>query len=166
MQTYFNPNTKKSKFKISIPSFPKFGNKKASANNFSSTTDKKSFFNKIPWKWILRVFIALVVILILASVAVWFIYGRPAYAIYQSGLKLKANANDLQASLKTQDLDKINNSLKRKKKKSKLKKTKKKITLLSQFKSNYYQNYIKKKKKYQKLFFFILKKKKLKKNKK
>lgn len=113
MENIYTPNKKK----FSLPKFNfKFRKKSPEMNPQSTFTinepPKKKLSIKIPWKPILGVFGGLLLIVIIAAIFVWFYWGRNAYAIYAAAINLKASSADMQAALKTQDLDKIDNSLK------------------------------------------------------
>lgn len=111
MQSYFDPNQKKKKFNLSFLKFFKFKKRTKDENSTGFVAENTKKF-KFPWKTTLKVLAVILVIKIIVLSVLFFVYGRPAYAIYQSAIKLKTNAGTLQDSLKTQDLDKINTSLK------------------------------------------------------
>ena len=60
---------------------------------------------------LLKIFLIFLGVVIVVGGIFAFIYGRPAYVIYQAALNLKDNSYGLQQSLKTQDLNKIEQNL-------------------------------------------------------
>jgi|GEM_PF-2518251 len=111
-----NIYTPKKRFSLPKFNFNFFKKEKQVLNPQSTFTinesPKKKLNFKIPWKPILGVLGGLILIVLVVVAFAWFYWGKNAYAIYAAALNLKASSSDMQVALKTQDLDKIDNSLK------------------------------------------------------
>lgn len=108
---YFKP---KSKFSFSFPKFNLnfFKFKKTPSSNFESDMQTKKRFH-FPFKLLLKIFLGFVALIIVLLVGLYFYIGRSLLTVYAKGMDLRNSVAVFKDSLKEQDLDKIDTSLKK-----------------------------------------------------